>query len=106
MQEISVYEMRDAIALRDPSIAIVDVRTPTEFADGYIEGAINIPLDTIGNHIDKLRCYEKVYMYYRSGARSQRCCLVMSNLGLTNTYTLTGGILAWQKQMLNIFRKH
>ena len=98
MQEISIYEMRDAVAMHDTTIGIIDVRTPEEFSEGHIESALNIPLDTIENYLDTLKQYSKVYIYCRSGGRSQQGCFNVSMLGIKNAYTMRGGILEWQKQ--------
>jgi len=50
---------------------IIDVRTPGEFAEGHIEGSINICLDRITQYVDKIKNYDKaIIAVCRSGARS------------------------------------
>lgn len=53
--------------------AIIDVRTPQEFAAGHIEGAVNIPFDQIGQGIQTVKGLKKespILVYCRSGRRS------------------------------------
>lgn len=53
--------------------AIIDVRTPEEFAAGHIDGAVNIPFDQIGQGIQSVKGLKKdspVLVYCRSGRRS------------------------------------
>jgi rhodanese-related sulfurtransferase len=61
----------DYAELVNNGAVIIDVRTPAEFSAGHIKGAINIPVDKIGNQIEKIKKYEKpVITCCRSGARS------------------------------------
>lgn len=53
--------------------AIIDVRTPQEFSAGHIDGAINIPVDQIGQGIQSIKGLKKdspIVVYCRSGRRS------------------------------------
>ncbi|MCB0586330.1 MAG: rhodanese-like domain-containing protein [Phaeodactylibacter sp.] len=50
---------------------LIDVRTPQEFAEGYAEGAINIPLQALQHHLPELkRLNVPIVAYCRSGNRS------------------------------------
>ncbi len=57
--------------VKEKGAVIIDVRTSQEFNSGHIKGAINIPLQSIDQHIDKIRKYNKpIITCCRSGARS------------------------------------
>jgi rhodanese-related sulfurtransferase len=79
------------------NIVIVDVRTPSEVAQGAIKDSINVDVsapDFKGKiaGLDK----EKTYMVYcRSGVRSVRACNIMSENGFKNLVNLQGGYQAW-----------
>jgi rhodanese-related sulfurtransferase len=49
---------------------IVDVRTPAEYKDGHIKGSINLPLQTLGNNLNKLKKNQVIITCCRSGSRS------------------------------------
>jgi len=49
---------------------VVDVRTPAEYKDGHIKGAINLPLQTLGNNLNKLKKDQVIITCCRSGSRS------------------------------------
>lgn len=62
---------------------IIDVRTPAEFSAGHIKGAINIPVDKIGNQIDNIKKYNKpVITCCRSGARSGVAASTLKTKGI------------------------
>ncbi len=62
---------------------IVDVRTPGEFAQGHIKGALNIPLDTIRNRVSELKSKNKVVITCcRSGARSGSAKSILTDAGI------------------------
>lgn len=62
---------------------VIDVRTVAEFNDGHVEGSKNIVLDTIENHIDEIKAYNKpVITCCRSGARSGNAENILKDHGV------------------------
>lgn len=49
MNSISVQQLRDR-----QDVPLIDVREVDEFAAGHVPGAVNIPMSTIGEHLDEL----------------------------------------------------
>ena len=92
---LTVEEYEKAIA--NPDIQLVDVRTPAEFSSGHIAKAININVmdATFTNEISKLDKQKSVYIYCRSGARSQRAAATLMQNGFTQIIDLQGGINSW-----------
>ncbi len=92
---LTVEEYEKAIA--NPDIQLVDVRTPAEFSSGHIAKAININVmdATFTNEISKLDKQKPVYIYCRSGARSQRAAATLMQNGFTQIIDLQGGINSW-----------
>lgn len=76
---------------------VVDVRTPEEFNEGHIEGALNINLndDAFSEQIAKLDKDKTVLVYCRSGKRSSAAANEMLKLGFQQIYDLDGGITNW-----------
>ncbi|MEF2846302.1 MAG: rhodanese-like domain-containing protein [Eggerthellaceae bacterium] len=75
--------------------SIVDVRTPEEYAQGHIEGAINIPLDSIDKATKRFPdTATPLYLYCLSGARSSNAASYLKKQGYTNI-TNMGGIRSW-----------
>lgn len=75
---------------------LVDVRTETEYAEGYIPGAVLLPLDDLeagASHAlpDKDR---KLLVYCRSGRRSKTASAALAAMGYTDVLDI-GGILDW-----------
>lgn len=76
---------------------LLDVRTPKEFAEGHIDGAINIDYfdPNFKAEVEKLDKSKPVYIYCRSGGRSSKAMLIMKDSGFTSLYNLLGGFIAW-----------
>lgn len=76
---------------------ILDVRTPAEFKQSAIDGAINI--DSMGSNfakkIEELDKSKTYFVYCRSGNRSGSACKLMGNAGFENVYNLSGGLMRW-----------
>lgn len=77
-------------------IVIVDVREEEEMAEGYIEGAVLIPLDTVESDVENIipDKDKTILVYCRSGRRSAIACDIMDSLGYKNVYDF-GGIIDW-----------
>ncbi|TQJ36967.1 rhodanese-like domain-containing protein [Streptomyces sp. SLBN-115] len=87
-------------------LTIVDVRTPGEYAEGHISGALNIPLDQLDQALPDLRTAAQrgeVLVVCASGARSENACRMLAENGI-HTATLTGGTGAWAAQGHDLHR--
>ena len=98
-QQISMDAAITQMAEEDNFI-LLDVRTPEEFADGHIPGALNIPNENIGeNDIAELPDKEqRIYVYCRSGNRSKQASAKLVNLGYTNVVEI-GGIIDYHGEI-------
>jgi phage shock protein E len=76
---------------------LLDVRTPEEFATGHIHGAVNIPLDGLGNRLSEVPTDQPVVVYCRSGNRSAQASQILAQAGYTNIYDM-GGLNDWTAQ--------
>lgn len=75
--------------------ALIDVRTPEEFAEGHLPGAINIPVDQIEHRSAEIGDSTRpVVVYCRSGARSERAKATLEGLGFVQVVNL-GPKSAW-----------
>ncbi len=64
----------------------IDVRTAEEFAQGHIEGSINVPYELIGDEINAIArdVDSDVRVYCRSGHRSGIAKNTLNGLGYAN----------------------
>lgn len=78
--------------VKDPSTTVVDVRNSWEFESGHYQGALNIPLDQIAQHLSEFEAMEgPIVLYCRSGNRSGMALQLLKQQGLENLYN-GGGI--------------
>lgn len=63
---------------------LVDVRTPDEFAQGTVKGAVNIPLDQIQNQLPKFKGKKNIVVFCRTGNRSTQAKAILEQNGFTN----------------------
>lgn len=90
--------------LVDKAPFVLDVREASELeADGYIEGAVNIPVREVLNNLDKLPGLDDpIVVYCGSGHRGGFVFAALKLLGYTNVRNLAGGIGAWKKASLPV----
>lgn len=75
---------------RDGSVTLLDVRTATEVKRGKIDGFINIPLDSLREHISEIPKDKPVYVHCHSGLRSYIACRILMGNGY-ECFNLAGG---------------
>ena len=74
-----------------PGAFLIDVRTGPEYEAGHIEGAINVPLNSIHfivNHVRDITA--PVYVYCQSGARSGQAVSMIREMGYKNVTNIGG----------------
>lgn len=73
--------------LANEATTIVDVREPYEFAEGHIDGSINIPLNTVQNRVEEFQQMSKpLVMVCLSGGRSGMATAILKARGVENVY--------------------
>lgn len=85
--------------IEDSSVVLLDVRTASEFAEGHIEGAINIDQgqsDFMEKAKAALPTDKKIAIYCRSGRRSANAAGKLAAEGY-RCVNLKGGIVAWKE---------
>ncbi len=89
---------------KDP--VLVDVRTPGEFARGFIEKAtlIDISKADAQQRLLRLPKDQPIYVYCLSGSRSWDAASYLKKKGYTQVYDLSGGIMSWSRAGLPISR--
>ena len=95
---VHLVDVATAVALAaDPSVIVIDVRTPAEFAAGHIGRAVvaDIKDPGFGTQIAQLDRSATYLVYCHSGNRSGQATAFMASLGFTNVNDLNGGISAW-----------
>lgn len=74
-----------------PGAFLVDVRTGPEYEAGHIEGAINVPLNSIHFIVNHVRDIEApIYVYCQSGARSGQATSMIREMGFKNVKNIGG----------------
>lgn len=74
------------------NIFFVDVRTPGEFSQGSVSGAVNIPLDQVQARIEEFKGKDEIVVFCRSGNRSSQAKSILEQYGITNV--INGG--SWE----------
>lgn len=87
----------ERLAWGDRSLVLLDVRTPAEYAEGHLPGAINIPHTDLEARIAELEKSKgrDIVVYCRSGNRSEQALGVLRKAGFERLFHLKGDYLGW-----------
>ncbi|MFP3360815.1 rhodanese-like domain-containing protein, partial [Planococcus sp. SIMBA_143] len=69
---------------------LIDVRNPSEFKKGYINGAINIPVDELRSKLHELPQDETIYVHCQVGLRGYIATRILRENGF-HAFNLDGG---------------
>jgi rhodanese-related sulfurtransferase len=89
----------------DAKPAMIDVRTPEEYAGGYIEGAVNVPIQQLLADMAALPAKDAaVVALCQSGHRGAIGMMALRMLGWTDVLNLAGGMNAWTAAELPVVK--
>lgn len=86
------------------NLQLIDVRTPSEYAEGHLAKAKLIPLQELESRLDEIDKGSPVLLYCRSGHRSGTALKILLGKGYTRAKHMEGGITAWRAAGLPITR--
>jgi NADPH-dependent 2,4-dienoyl-CoA reductase/sulfur reductase-like enzyme/rhodanese-related sulfurtransferase len=92
---IKPEELLDKVK-KDEDIQIIDVRTVAEFETYKVEGAVNIYVNELREHLEKIDKTRPVYVYCAVGFRGYLAVRNLRNMGY-EAYNVTGGIEAYER---------
>lgn len=90
----------------DPDVVLLDVRTPKEFEDGHIQGALLLDYYS-SDYVERLKALdrEKTYLIYcRSGNRSGKSLAIFEKLGFRRAYHMDAGVIGWSRENFPLVR--
>jgi rhodanese-related sulfurtransferase len=95
IKNVSAHQAQEILKIDD--IIILDIRTPGEYNNSRINGAININFyDTsFAENLQKLDKNKTYFVYCRSGNRTGQSMRLFSSLGFKDIYHLNRGIVDW-----------
>ncbi len=96
-KDLEVEEFAQMLSDRQDGVLLLDVRTPEEFAEGHIPGALNVNWfdeDFLEQLESVLRKDIPVLVYCRGGNRSARAAALIQSSGY-RAYNLLGGYQSW-----------
>ena len=96
MPQLTVDKLEQQIKMG--VVEVIDVRAYAEYNAGHIEGARNIHVGFLLNHLNELPHEKKIVLHCQGGDRSSIATSLLMAQGLTNVTNLTGGYLAWVRE--------
>ena len=103
-QFVSPDVIADMLVQKDPSLQLIDVRTPEEFEAFSLPGAINIPLSNLlaDEHTDILNQDARMNVFYSNGSvTANEAWMLTRQLGYKNNFVMEGGLNYWFGNILS-----
>ncbi|GAA1450663.1 rhodanese-like domain-containing protein [Nocardiopsis tropica] len=102
---IDVHAVRSLVET-DPDTLLVDVRTAAEYESSHIPGAVNLPLQRVDDHLERIAADagRGLVLVCQSGARARRCQDRLAEAGLRDTVVMSGGMNVWEAQGAPVVR--
>jgi thioredoxin 1 len=100
----AITPIEAAELLKNGQVTPVDTRAAEVFARAHIQGAINLPIDTIEQHVaDLLMLQAPALLYCRTGKESQETAAKLAAQGAPVAF-LEGGVLGWEAEGFRLTR--
>ena len=83
--------------LRDNAVRLLDVREQSEFGQGHVPGAVNIPKGRLAARLDNLKRDKPYAVICASGSRSVGATILLLDHGFEGATSVRGGTGAWAR---------
>jgi len=93
--DMRVAHWHEVDSLRQQGFLFIDVRTPREFQEGAIPGAINIPVDDLRKRLHEIPHCVPIVVYCRVGLRAYIAARILQQNGYSDVRNLSGGYLTY-----------
>ena len=81
---------------KEQQALLVDIREPKEYASGHIKGAINLPLRSLTDNLDRIPKTSPVILYRSTGYRTAMGVMALQMLGYDNVRGFPPSIEGWK----------
>lgn len=97
---ISVTELKSKIDKKE-NFLLIDVREPSEYEIVKIPGSLLIPKQGFldGSALAGLPQDKPIILHCKSGVRSAECLAILKSAGFADATHVSGGVVAWAKQI-------
>jgi sulfur-carrier protein adenylyltransferase/sulfurtransferase len=97
--EVTVHELKRALADPKLGIQVLDVREPDEHRIARINGARLVPLSALAQRFNELDPNQSYYLHCKAGSRSMKALEFLRQQGFKHLKSVKGGINAWSEEI-------
>lgn len=103
INEIDTVTAQQLIVQKMP--LILDVREPSEYQEGHLPNAVNVPRGVLEFKIEQMaKVDDELLVYCQVGGRSALAAQSLMALGFFRVHSLAGGYEAWLAQKFPVTR--
>lgn len=102
-RDIRSTEAKSLLATKK-NVYLLDVRTPEEFRQGRLQGAVLIPINEVERRIGEIPRNRSIVVYCAVGSRSGLVAGFLARKGYREVYNVTDGIVGWYRNGFPIIR--
>jgi rhodanese-related sulfurtransferase len=95
-QDITAVQARSLLAAKK-NMVLLDVRTPDEFRQARLAGALLIPINEVERRIGEIPKGRPILVYCAVGSRSALVARFLAARGYGEVYNMTDGIVGWYR---------
>lgn len=93
-----------ALLAKNSKTLLLDVRTPDEYRQAHLKGALLIPLGELQRRVQEIPRDRPVLVYCAVGARSLSAAGFLASKGYRDIYNMSDGLVGWYKNGLPLER--
>ena len=93
-----------ALLAKDKRIVLLDVRTPEEYRQAHLRGALLIPLGELQKRVQEIPRDRPLLVYCAVGARSVSAADFLAARGYREIFQMSDGLVGWYKNGYPIVR--